>query len=79
MRFPARFFVPHGILALVLLTGVAWTPAAAQDAGNASAVAKLVAAALDRTRHRVTYTGAYRRIPYPRGDVPADTGFVPTW
>lgn len=49
-------------------------PASAQDAGNAAAVSKLVAAALDRTRHRVTYTGAYRRIPYPRGDVPAATG-----
>lgn len=42
--------------------------------GNAVAVKKLVAAALERTRHRVTYTGAYRRIPYPRGDVPAATG-----
>ena len=49
-------------------------PASAQDAGNAAAVSKLVAAALDRTRHRVTYSGAYRRIPYPQGDVPAATG-----
>lgn len=34
----------------------------------------LVAAALERTRHRVTYDGSYRRIDYPGGDVPADVG-----
>lgn len=35
---------------------------------------RLVAAALDQTRSRVTYDGAYRRIPYPGGDVPASIG-----
>jgi len=34
----------------------------------------LVEAALERTRHRVTYDGAYRSIPYPNGDVPSDQG-----
>ncbi len=34
----------------------------------------LEAAALERTRHAVRYDGAYRSIPYPGGDVPADTG-----
>jgi uncharacterized protein YijF (DUF1287 family) len=62
------------LAALILLAPIGWNPAAAQEAGTATAVAKLVAAALDRTRHRVTYTGVYRRIPYPRGDVPAATG-----
>ena len=35
---------------------------------------KLVAAAIDRTQHVVRYDPAYVRIPYPNGDVPADTG-----
>ncbi len=39
-----------------------------------SFAARLVNAALDRTKHQVTYDGAYVRIPYPKGDVPAETG-----
>ncbi len=35
---------------------------------------KLVAAAVERTHHEVRYDPAYVRIPYPGGDVPADTG-----
>lgn len=35
---------------------------------------KLVAAAEERTHHNVRYDPAYVRIPYPGGDVPADTG-----
>lgn len=35
---------------------------------------QLVAAALERTHHAVRYEGAYVRIPYPGGDVPANTG-----
>lgn len=35
---------------------------------------KLVAAAEERTHHRVRYDPAYVRIPYPGGDVPEDTG-----
>ena len=34
----------------------------------------LVAAAMERTEHRVTYNGAYYRIDYPNGDVPAEIG-----
>jgi uncharacterized protein len=34
----------------------------------------LVAAAVERTRHSVRYDPVYVRIPYPGGDVPADTG-----
>jgi uncharacterized protein YijF (DUF1287 family) len=37
-------------------------------------VVRLVAAAVAQTRHAVRYDGAYRRIPYPLGDVPSDTG-----
>ena len=35
---------------------------------------QLVAAALERTQHRVRYDGAYVNIPYPLGDVPDDRG-----
>jgi uncharacterized protein YijF (DUF1287 family) len=35
---------------------------------------RLVAAAVERTSHHVRYDPAYVRIPYPGGDVPADTG-----
>ncbi|GAA5132317.1 DUF1287 domain-containing protein [Prosthecobacter algae] len=35
---------------------------------------RLCHAALDRTASTVRYDGAYVRIPYPGGDVPADTG-----
>lgn len=36
--------------------------------------AKLVAAAMERTKASVQYDGAYVSIPYPNGDVPANTG-----
>ncbi len=36
--------------------------------------AKLVLAAINRTKTKVIYDGSYRRIPYPMGDVPADRG-----
>ena len=35
---------------------------------------RLSAAAIERTHHSVRYDPAYVRIPYPAGDVPADTG-----
>jgi uncharacterized protein YijF (DUF1287 family) len=35
---------------------------------------KLSAAAIERTHHVVRYEPKYVRIPYPGGDVPADTG-----
>jgi uncharacterized protein YijF (DUF1287 family) len=35
---------------------------------------RLVTAAIERTHHHVRYVSAYVAIPYPGGDVPADTG-----
>src|SRR5215510_11945310 len=37
-------------------------------------VTRVIAAAVAQTRQAVRYDGTYRRIPYPMGDVPADTG-----
>jgi len=61
-----------GAAAIVITAGTA--ALAQQTPTEATAVQRFVAAALERTRHRVTYNGAYRRIPYPGGDVPANTG-----
>ncbi len=40
----------------------------------ADGVARLVAAAVAQTTRPARYDGAYRRIPYPMGDVPPDVG-----
>jgi len=69
-------------LKLVLLgwSFVFLIPAAqSQNPGNRSSAhlelqRRLVAAAIERTQHTVRYDPAYVRIPYPNGDVPADTG-----
>ena len=52
---------------------------AAQSNSNSEAhrrefLKNLAAAAVERTHHVVRYEPAYVRIPYPGGDVPADTG-----
>jgi len=46
----------------------------ATDAQRVAFTHKLIAAAIERTQHTVRYDAAYVRIPYPDGDVPADTG-----
>lgn len=38
---------------------------------------RFVAAAIERTQHRVRYVSDYVRIPYPNGDVRQTRGFVP--
>jgi uncharacterized protein len=37
-------------------------------------LSNLVAAAVERTKHQVTYVSAYVHLDYPGGDVPPDTG-----
>ena len=62
--------------ALVIALGLAAVQTAqAQPAPwPADGVARLVAAAVAQTAHPARYDGAYRRIAYPMGDVPADIG-----
>ena len=68
--------------AVLLVTFVLFTFAREVTAQNGSTLdsshsvftQKLVAAAVERTHHYVRYEPAYVRIPYPNGDVPADTG-----
>jgi uncharacterized protein len=67
-----RAAVGRVLLALALCqiaSGQAATPAS-----RAEFTRRLVVAAIERTHHRVRYVSEYLRIPYPGGDVPADTG-----
>lgn len=53
--------------------GQAWQSSRSERA-NVDYSEKLVYAAVDRLRHRVTYNGAYIPISYPNGDVPSNIG-----
>jgi uncharacterized protein len=68
-----------GFLILFFSAAMSCPPASAQSSATESAnhqqfLQRLVAAAIERTNHHVRYDPAYVRIPYPGGDVPADTG-----
>jgi len=70
------------VLALALLAGTvfglgeaaALRQIPATTAAEQSFLERLSAAAIERTHHSVRYEPKYVRIPYPGGDVPADTG-----
>ena len=73
-----RFFLRRGAALALLLTAF-HPPSRAQGPSLAvpqtqQFIQRLVAAAIERTHHTVRYVPAYVRIPYPNGDVPADTG-----
>ena len=50
------------------------SPVASGQSISQSFPEALIDAALERTRHAVTYNGSYRRIAYPGGDVPDHIG-----
>jgi len=63
-------------LVLVSVCGVrslAQTPPATR-VSHQEFTRRLVSAAIERTHHSVRYVSEYVHIPYPGGDVPADTG-----
>ena len=60
-------------LLVACLPAVCIDTAVAQST-NDDFVAGLTTAALERSRHDVTYDGGYRGIDYPNGDVPDDIG-----
>jgi uncharacterized protein YijF (DUF1287 family) len=73
----AKLNLSRGLISiLALLTAITWSdgPRAQQSALGDNTVIKLVAAAIERTRHDVTYDGSYHRLAYPMGDVPATIG-----
>lgn len=65
-----------GLFCVLGMMGLA--PVAKAQSADANAqhdfLRKLASAAEERTHHVVRYEPAYVRIPYPGGDVPADTG-----
>jgi uncharacterized protein len=61
------------LLVLVCSPALAQQPAAA-TAAQEKFLQKLVDAAIQRTHLTVRYDPSYVRIPYPNGDVPAETG-----
>ena len=71
MRRPAP--VVFALAFLLLLRAFAQNEAA-RSTPRQQFVERLVVAAIERTHHSVRYDPAYVRIPYPNGDVPADTG-----
>jgi uncharacterized protein len=63
------------ISACLVFLGPAWPQSNAQRTlTHPQFLSALVDAAVERTHHTVRYDPAYVRIPYPGGDVPADTG-----
>jgi hypothetical protein len=63
------------VAAAVILAAIsAATPQTDPAAARQEFLQRLVAAAVERTHHTVRYDSAYVGIPYPGGDVPADTG-----
>jgi uncharacterized protein YijF (DUF1287 family) len=60
--------------AAILLGTVIWAQAIPDASSRALFLRRLVSAAVERTQHSVRYDGAYVRLAYPGGDVPADTG-----
>lgn len=65
---------------LALATVILASPVGFTQSRNAESSARqdfllrLSDAALERTHHAIRYDSSYVRIPYPGGDVPADTG-----
>jgi uncharacterized protein len=57
-----------------LLLAFNWAYPAAAEPASLPLAERLNAAALERTRHQVTYDPAYVRLAYPGGDVAADRG-----
>ncbi|MBZ5722809.1 MAG: DUF1287 domain-containing protein [Acidobacteriia bacterium] len=70
---PARWWSRRRLLAALVAWSAVQTVFAA-PVSHQEFTRKLVAAAVERTRHQVRYDPAYVRIPYPNGDAPAGTG-----
>jgi len=77
MLFRGRFSL--AVVFLTIVTGFVARACFVQtsrvnQSGQQAFLEKLSAAAMERTHHIVHYDPKYVRIPYPGGDVPADTG-----
>ncbi len=72
MRLPSRTGLPLLVVVSVLVNSGASQANPTRSRDDFSR--KLVGAAIERTHHPVRYVSDYVGIPYPGGDVPADTG-----
>jgi uncharacterized protein YijF (DUF1287 family) len=66
--------VPAKSMLFILALGLCGWAQIASTAPRQEFTRRLIAAAIERTHHSVRYVSDYVRIPYPGGDVPADTG-----
>jgi len=78
-RIGPSVIIGFASLTLILSAALLGHPAPSQTTPAESAahrqfLEKLSSAAIERTHHQVRYDPAYVRIPYPAGDVPANTG-----
>jgi uncharacterized protein YijF (DUF1287 family) len=62
------------LLLLASLSAAAQQSPLSESQAQKAFLRRLVASAIERTHHSVRYVSTYVRIPYPGGDVPADTG-----
>src|SRR5258708_4546993 len=76
MKQKLSFRLRLALSAALVMTSAASTAQVkpAETAVRQEFLKKLVEAAVERAQHAVRYDPAYMRIPYPGGDVPADTG-----
>jgi uncharacterized protein YijF (DUF1287 family) len=74
MRVAYGIVIALGISFYPPATFLTATPQSIATNPNQQFLPRLLAAAHERTTHIVRYDGAYVRIAYPNGDVPADTG-----
>jgi uncharacterized protein len=77
MLFRARYSLALAFLTIALCFAAEpryILPGQESQPGRQAFLAKLSTAAIDRTHYVVRYDPQYVRIPYPGGDVPADTG-----
>ena len=72
---PMPAWINRNVLRLTaLMVAVPTLAQPALDRSHREFLRRVSAAAIERTHHSVRYVSAYVRIPYPGGDVPADTG-----
>lgn len=69
-----EYYVTSVTLKTVSISFLLLAGACAAPDSRAPVAERLVEAAVERTNHRVRYDGAYVKIPYPNGDVPAHMG-----
>src|SRR5258707_2814808 len=63
-----------GLMALLVVIAVGQSQQPSETVRRQQFTRDLVAAALERPKHEVTYDPGYVGIAYPGGDVPADSG-----